>query len=85
VLLVIGYSMGIKMNDFTKDELEILHSAIDYWITHIALDGSKISPVILKKIQSLIDNYCGHEDYRKDEWMICVCNKCHKAFDNDSH
>ncbi len=48
------------MNDFTKDELGILHTAIDYWISNIALKGAKISPVILTKIQSIIDNYCDH-------------------------
>lgn len=65
------------MNNFTKEELEEIMTAMNYW--HEDLKTS-----LHNKIQSMIDNYCDHEDYRKDEWMICVCNKCHKVFDNDN-
>lgn len=70
------------MNDFTKEELEILHSAIEYWIKNIALPGSKVSPVIIKKIQSMIDNYCDHEKNNSSLVMAIVCVKCDKPLEN---
>lgn len=68
------------MNDFTKEELEILHSAIEYWIENIALLGSKVSPVIINKIQSMIDNYCEHawDDAATNQFY---CIKCQQHID----
>lgn len=57
------------MNDFTKDELELMYSAVKYY----EMPGwSDLTP----KILSLIDNYCepcpsAHEFYEK-----LVCEQC---------
>ncbi len=40
------------MNDFTKEELEILWGACDQYSPAFGM---------LNKIQSMIDNYCEHE------------------------
>lgn len=52
------------MNDFTKDELEILNQYLRFYESHqYNFDGGLIykSDRELKiKLQSLIDNYCDH-------------------------
>lgn len=45
--------LGIRMNDFTKDELQSLKFHVD---TSLAQDDDTEGLMI--KIQSLIDNYC---------------------------
>jgi hypothetical protein len=65
---------GYNMNDFTKEELMIF--------IYYEEQANGQSP-LYDKIKSMIENYCEHESYRKDEWMICICNKCHKVFDDE--
>lgn len=62
------------MNDFTKDELIIMHhnfAETEFRGTNEKLNG------IRKKIQSLIDNYCEHEDTKFiTDVGIDKCLKC---------
>lgn len=65
--------IGMKMNDFTKEEL----SLIQYALKHTLNSGP--CPIemeyILEKIQSLIDNYCEHTlEYDSGQYDICI--KC---------
>lgn len=47
------------MNDFTKEELECARDALELWNSkHICSDMRNIN----LKIQSMIDNYCEHEE-----------------------
>lgn len=54
------------MNDFTKDELEELHGGIGWMYseqTGCVDDDIENNWLLLRdKIQSLIDNYCDHEN-----------------------
>jgi hypothetical protein len=64
------------MNDFSKEELELLQTAlseIDY------------SNPLWEKIQSMIDNYCEHEweFYLSPNINILRCNKCNKGYDEN--
>jgi hypothetical protein len=59
------------MNDFTKEELEILQKAMNYWA------GEHAGKVIKNKIQSMIDNYCEH-DCKETIFKVATtsCSKC---------
>lgn len=63
------------MNDFTKEELELISSGIDYWFER------KYNPrveVLLDKVQEIINTYCEHNDQRgiSDVDYIRVCCDC---------
>lgn len=61
------------MNDFTKEELEEIYSALgESWATE-AVDK------LTKKVQSLIDNYCEHKwrESPRLKWLY-DCIKCRK-------
>ena len=68
------------MNDFTKDELEQLYHCAKFvteynWL-HDRYEG------LMKKIQSMIDNYCEHIPILELNWKgedIFICNKCGKT------
>jgi hypothetical protein len=62
------------MNDFTKDELEEL-----YFYTTFHKDRYQVEypKELLKKIQSLIENYCEHDwrvNFNEREYSECI--KC---------
>jgi hypothetical protein len=67
------------MNEFTKDELEIIY--LDMTIYANKATPLKESPSHLElrnKVQSMINNYCEHPEsymYRYDNW-INYCDKC---------
>jgi len=64
-----------EMNDFTKEELEILSEYIDYPIQEIiGTEGNRLK--LASKIQSLIDNYCEHLGDDRDDNNFC--NKCQR-------
>jgi hypothetical protein len=65
------------MNDFTKEELEELVM----WSKHLA----GYNPALLNKIQSLIDNYCDHEDGGEIEIFVDVCRKCNAYLLRERH
>jgi hypothetical protein len=69
------------MNHLTKDEIIILYEFLE----HSCILNNEPDCVydLRDKLASMIENYCEHLDYSKDEWMVCVCNKCHRIFDND--
>ncbi len=55
------------MNDFTKEELEIL---MDY-----EEQGNGLSD-LWRKLQSMIDNYCEHDETISDNCMVDICKQC---------
>lgn len=56
------------MNDFTKEELEII--AINICCNEKTAD-------LLNKINSMIDNYCDHNDSRiTHDYDVEKCNLC---------
>ena len=65
----------IKMNDFTKDELEYLEEAVKFHIEEDYQQNPALS--VLDKLQSMIDNYCEHEFivFNK-EYNHVECIKC---------
>jgi len=76
------------MNDFTEEELIKLKNGLEY-LPSIAILSSKYLKecnYIIKKIESMIDNYCEHA------WenpccgcsdSACYCTKCNrKIYDN---
>jgi hypothetical protein len=64
------------MNDFTKEELQILSEYLDYPIEEIAgCERNRLQLVL--KIQSMIDKYCDHdwnETFSEREYFRC--SKC---------
>lgn len=69
------------MNDFTKDELNILLLEMNIVIQRTTKEGIlSISPIYFKlrdKIQSMIDNYCEH-DWQPGKHLFSetYCTKC---------
>lgn len=62
------------MNDFTKEELKILYMCTMF-VTESTY-SNKIYDELMKKIRSMIDNYCEHE------WINATyCEKCNKNLD----
>lgn len=70
------------MNDFTKEELQLLEfglSVINLWGSAYGelkkIDGKSLRT----KLQSMIDNYCEHEwmNSPRLDWLY-ACMKCHK-------
>lgn len=62
------------MNDFTKEEWELIKDSIenDYYLSNLSRD---FYDPLINKIQSMIDNYCDHEfDY--DGTAESSCRKC---------
>lgn len=64
------------MNEFTKEELEILRKAIQSYICDF--ECYKSYSITKDKIQSLIDNYCNH-DAHETSALINYCHKCNHA------
>ena len=74
------------MNEFTKEELNLLNNALCVY-----LEGA--SPIEVEhlqdKVQSLIDNYCEHEHKQysigdsRPMIMTHECLKCGKDFTNE--
>ena len=61
------------MNDFTKDELKLIHDGLSYAAGASLENGSMIKDVlypVAKKIQSMIDNYCEHENKPHKKLLI---------------
>jgi hypothetical protein len=58
------------MNDFTKEELELIAEAIPY-ILH---KGVLVRTELLKKIDGMINNYCEH--LHAGEACGTICRDC---------
>ena len=67
------------MNDFTKEELEILSQSTSAWISDFSNYPDKLL-IIRDKIQSMIDNYCEHKEYAQNEHYIKKCSRCGKVW-----
>ena len=69
------------MNEFTKEELESIKNAMGCLNINKILKGKVPTDVeLINKIQSMIDNYCEHENtdfvrYDKNKRMI-RCQAC---------
>lgn len=63
------------MNDFTKEELKFIAITLERFPVK--------QPDLEKQIQSMIDNYCDHEQSGevRDIDFIKVCTKCKKVTD----
>ncbi len=62
------------MNDFTKEELEDLIFCVK---DHTGYQGDSIHENLLKKLQSMIDNYCEHQEQYEDlDYNPMRCKKC---------
>lgn len=62
------------MNNFTKEELEHIFTSC----AQHALEGwANISPLLLEKMQSMVDNYCEHEWHQSAIGAI-YCIHCKK-------
>lgn len=68
------------MNDFTKEDLHCLHNAIDIQLKTVPIMSKlnvKRRRELLEKLQSMIDNYCEHDQgLTEDSCLINTCNKC---------
>lgn len=67
------------MNDFTKDELQLIHDGLSYAAGASMETGGMLKDIlypVAKKIQSLIDNYCEHECNGEVEIFVDTCSKC---------
>lgn len=66
------------MNDFTKKELHLLCDSIAVWMGETNHYPDDL-PELLRKTQSMIDNYCDHE-WRcwDDEHNTRECMKCNE-------
>ena len=84
-MIINGDPLGVLMNEFTKDELLIIHLGI---ITEInKYEGIlKPSPMMLKlrdKIEAMIEGYCEHEWHSGGNrpWLHCI--KCKSNFHHE--
>lgn len=68
VFVVINVKRGLLMNDFKKEELQFIYRSLEQ------LKWYK-SSYIMKKIQSLIDNYCEH-GYMTGKSGVITCDDC---------
>jgi hypothetical protein len=69
------------MNDFTKEELEeLMHCVYAYRDLCDEDVKENLKDNLCDKIQSLIDNYCEHEDTTQDSALVYVCNYCHRIY-----
>lgn len=60
------------MNEFTKIDLAVLKTALEE-----ARGFGDTQKRLMVKVQSMIDNYCEHENrYFDKECALCVCRDC---------
>ncbi len=71
------------MNEFTKEELESLRNGIFVCMGSSSLWKTSENNSLVDKIQSMIDNYCEHREYKMivnyDNDFVNVCVKCGKS------
>jgi len=70
------------MNEFTKEELELIGECVEADFYHSNWSKSMYEP-LMNKIQSMIDDYCHHEwitilQAQNGENIIDKCAKCTK-------
>jgi len=65
------------MNNFTKDELQIIHlDMCSYVARYPMLNESESHEQLRFKVKSMIDNYCDHT-WTDGCGNYMVCYKCH--------
>lgn len=72
------------MNDFTKDELQIILLDMDTYIRqNKILKESPIHKELRLKIQAMINNYCEHKEKAatsdEDGNMVVMCGRCNSV------
>lgn len=65
------------MNDFTREQLELIAECVEYDFYHSNWSKSMYDPLI-SKINAMIDNYCEHKELVMDcdGGISMVCKKC---------
>lgn len=74
------------MNDFTKEELQIIHLDMTIYAEKTKLLKESPSHKALRdKIQTMIDNYHNHEftEYKDDVAALPHCKKCNQIIFGD--
>ena len=70
------------MNEFTKEELNMLKGGISLWMEEISFQETSHDdpyPKLLQKLKSIIEDYCDHtwkEIYEGKYKRISKCTKC---------
>jgi hypothetical protein len=57
------------MNDFTKEELEKIYGCIDLF-SEDANSREEYYQPLLNKLQSMIDNYCEHDEHYSKRYCM---------------
>jgi hypothetical protein len=73
------------MNEFTKEELNDLWCGLGWLIEARAYHKHKPIYDLRQKIQSMIDNYCEHEDGGEIDIFVDVCRKCNAYLLRERH
>lgn len=69
------------MNDFTKKELTMIARALVATYSNPKVSLNKPEMDLVNKVESMIDNYCEHEDKHYDENRnFYMCVKCEAVF-----
>ena len=74
------------MNDFTKEELEIIKHGVDWVFEHQDFKDKSSVLILGRKIQSMIDNYCEHDKRPYESYVTGFqekCCKCDKVFEDE--
>jgi hypothetical protein len=73
------------VNDFTKEDLEIIIYLIDAYCEGDDLTKLSYNP-FRKKVESMIDNYCDHSwfFYLRNGSSVLRCHKCDKELPDDN-
>ena len=70
------------MNDFTKEELELIHDGLAYAAGSSMETGGMMKDIlypVAKKIKFMINNYCDHNNHGgESEIFVDTCAKCNK-------
>ena len=66
---------GLKMNDFTKEELLGLMASLNS-LLRCGLSRRLFYVTLQDKIQSMIDNYCEHDPHGDFHECVDRCRKC---------
>lgn len=69
------------MNEFTKEELELLLSSMESWLDSYSEHPIYESKRLIEKIQFMIDEYCEHEAEVVSASTVAIdmtykCRKC---------
>jgi hypothetical protein len=67
------------MNEFTKDELELLRDGLNYGVSNpYGFTVDTVMP-LYNKLKSMIDNYCEHDHSRSGFGIPVICDDCNEV------